>query len=332
MRKDSFCHAICRCHIMNIFRHNKSKAITIFIIAFFVDISLQQSWAKSVSRGPSSVETLDEASAEDVEEANDFTDEVSAPAKSDFQNTNKSGVQNLVVTGSLQFKAKQSFEDAYIELLTEEGSDLYEAGQPLTRDFDNAYVARQRINYCSRFIARDGNYGEWGQLIDASFSQYSELRTALLSSATANAAGMRNVCPRFSSLTNAEKREFWVWVMASLALYESTCGFDTSNSVNSNAVGIYQLHRSTTDRLPRSLIANQRCGRLVATEVAKPRENILCTLDFIRDAFSGRMDHAPAGLITKAQQFQKLRTENTSLVKLIKKFQLCHPPRQRPVS
>ena len=317
---------------MNITHHLIRKVIVIFLAVFFADISMQQSWAKSVSRAPSSVEIDDEAYADEDEEFEPKNGSEPAPPKTELGEPNKRGVQDLVISGALPLKVKQSFEDAYIELLTEGDSEVYDAGQPLTREFDNAYVARQRINHCSRFIQRDGSYGEWGQFIEASFTQYSPLRTALLSSAAASAAGMRQVCPRFSNLSGAEKREFWVWVMASLALYESTCGFDTSNSSNSNAVGIYQLHKSTSDRLPRSLIANQRCGRLNSTEIASPRENILCTLDFIRDGFSGRMDHAPAGLITRAQQFQKLRSENTPLVRLIKKFQLCHPPRQRPTS
>ena len=329
MRKDSFRHTICRCHIMKITHQRIDQVIIVFFIAFFIDISLHPTWAKSISRGPSSVETEDE---EFIEEEQNLTEDVQSQDRPNLAKPNNPRLQDLVVTGSLQRKFKQSFEEAYLELLNEDSSTIYEAGQPLTGDFDNAYVARQRVNYCSRFIQPDGNFGEWGNFIEASFSQYTELRTSLLSNTTANAAGMRNVCPRFSNLTIDQKREFWVWVMASLALYESTCGFDTSNSANSNAVGIYQLHKSTSDRLPRSQIANQRCGRMSAVEIAKPRENILCTLDFIRDAFSGRMEHAPAGLITKAQQFQKLRTENTSLVRLIKKFQLCQPPRQRPTS
>lgn len=283
------------------------KFILVLFLGFFADLSLQKTWAES---------------AEVENEVVENSEEESEP--------NKFGVQDIVVRAAMPAKTKQSFEDAFIELITEGDSEMVDIGQPLTREFGNAYVARERINRCSRFIRPDGEFGEWGRLIDASLTEYAELRTALVSSVAARGAGMASVCPRFANLSGAQKREFWVWVMTSLALFESTCGYDTSNASNGDAVGIYQLNKKTSDRMPRALIANQRCGRLSAVDIASNNENILCTLDFIRDGFSGRMDHAPAGLITRAQQFQKLRSENTPLVRLIKKFQLCHPPRRRP--
>ena len=67
-------------------------------------------------------------------------------------------------------KEKQRFEDAVLELMSEGESEMVDIGQPLTREFDNAFVARERANRCSRFIQPDGDYGEWGRLIDASLS------------------------------------------------------------------------------------------------------------------------------------------------------------------
>lgn len=302
---------------MNIRSGYLCKFIAVLLLVLFADLSLQQTWAKSASRAPSSVENEDEV----VENSVDSVDETEP---------NKFGVQDIITKAALPKKYKQSFEDAFIEIITEGDSEMVDIGQPLTREFGSAYVARERINRCSRFIRPDGNFGEWGQLIDTSLTQYSELHTVLVSSRAASAEGMRSVCPRFASLSGAQKREFWVWVMTSLALFESTCGYDTSNASNRDAVGIYQLNKDISDRSPRALIGNRRCGTLTAVEIARPHENILCTLDFIRDGFSGRMPHAPAGLVTEAQQFQKLRRENTALVRLIKKFQLCQPARIRP--
>lgn len=319
---------------MTITHHLIRKVIVIFVLLVLVDVSLQQTWAKPVSRGPSSVESGEDLESDEDENEESPADEhkPSSPSSERLGAPNKRGVQDLVIAGAMPIKVKQSFEDAFIELLNEGDSEMFDAGQPLTRDFDNAYVARQRVNHCSRFIQPDGTFGEWGEWIDTWLTQYPELRSALVASSAGNAAGMRSVCPRFSSLSAPQRREFWVWVMASLALFESTCGYDTSNPSNSNAVGIYQLHRSTTDRMPRAMIDSQRCGRMSAVDIAGPRDNILCTLDFIRDGFSGRMEHAPRGLITRAQQFQKLRTEDTPFVRLIKKFQLCRPLRQQPIT
>lgn len=230
---------------------------------------------------------------------------------------------------SRALNGKQNFVDTAQSFFSYSGKlNLEDAAQPLGRPFSRAYDFRERINHCHAFIDKYGEYGPWGELITRTL-EIPEISAQLIALSAADKAGMADVCPNFRNLSVDARVEFWVWVMASLALFESTCGFDTTNPGNPNAVGIYQLHRSERDRRPRALIESGICGVYDSQQISENEKNIKCTLDFIRDGFSGRLDEiGPAGLVTRAQQFEKLRRSNTSLVNLIKQFESCQIPLQ----
>lgn len=232
------------------------------------------------------------------------------------------GMQRAVLSRTLN--GKQSFVETAQYFIYNSGKlQLEDAAQPLGRPFSRAYDFREQINHCHAFIDANGEYGPWGEKV-VSTLQIRRISEQLIALSAADKAGMADVCPNFRNLTLEARVDFWVWVMASLALFESTCGYDTTNPSNPNAVGIYQLHRSQRDRRPRALIEEQICGVYDAEQIADDENNIKCTLDFIRDGFSGRLDSVgPAGLVTRAQQFEKLRRSNTSLVNLIKQFEAC---------
>lgn len=207
------------------------------------------------------------------------------------------------------------------------GASLFETGQMLTPDFRRAISPTTQQNLCSDFIDDNGDYGDLGRMIIYGFQLFPEL-SPLIDDSAATKAGMKEVCPRFAQMTRDQRKDYWVWIMATVALFESTCGYDTVNESNRHAVGMFQLNESIADRAPRALLNNGLCGRLTKAQIAPATNNTACALDFMRDSFSGRMEHAPAGLITEAQQFERLRNANPTIIRVLKKFQLCQntPP------
>lgn len=252
--------------------------------------------------------------------------EIDADNEDSNENENSLGAVTSILNphpAAFAKQVRQSFSDTLNLMLQENELDIYELGQPLSGEFSRAVEAQKRINHCHKFIKSDGNYGDWGLIIESALQTNQSLKNMLLTNAAGDKAGMKLVCPRFKELNNTERIEFWVWTLTTLALYESTCGFDTSNEINSNAVGIFQLHASKTDRLPRSQIYNKQCGRFTSAEISRPQNNIVCTLDFMRDSFSGRFNNMPAGLLTPAQQFQRLRSLRNPIINVLKRLKIC---------
>ncbi|MGZ3724176.1 MAG: hypothetical protein ACXWQQ_00160 [Pseudobdellovibrio sp.] len=228
------------------------------------------------------------------------------------------------ITAVFQAGARQNFIDTVLELSGQNEVNIFETSdiQGLSPEFNRAFEAKRRLNHCSQFIQPNGDYGDLGELIVNSLDRVPELKKTLMSDGAATKAGMHLVCPRFAELKTEERKEFWVWTLATLALFESTCGFDTKGD-NTHAVGMFQLNASTADRLPRSMIGNKICGRYNAADISQSNNNLICTLDFIRDSFSGRISGSPAGLITDAEQFQHLRNSNNPMIKVLQKLKIC---------
>lgn len=208
-------------------------------------------------------------------------------------------------------------------VVKEETGQLLAPMQLLTTEFSNANRLNSEGNYCHKFIKANGSLGRLGQKIIDNFEQFKELENELLSDEAGTKAGMSYVCPQFSQLERDQRIQFWIWTLASLALYESTCGYDTENSQNTLTVGLYQLNKIASDRLPRALVQNKYCAQASSQDLEDDSNNLLCAMDFIRDSFSGRVQGFEPGLISKVQQFQKFKDRNSNLIRLIKKFKLC---------
>ncbi len=237
------------------------------------------------------------------------------------------GVGAQMQNALLSLNRKQSFMTAVREVFQTNRQDgnLYEIGQLLTPDFRRAISPETQQNLCREFIEENGDYGDLGRMIVYGLTIFPELSN-LIDDAAANKAGMKNVCPQFIHMSLDQRKDYWVWIMATVALFESTCGYDTVNEQNRHAVGMFQLHESIADREPRALLNNGLCGKLTKEQIMPSTNNTACALDFMRDSFSGRMDHAAAGLITEAQQFERLRSANPTIIKVLKKFKLCQNP------
>lgn len=233
------------------------------------------------------------------------------------------GVDVRLQRASMTVGTKQPFMPAVREVFQAAIEErLFETSQILTPDFRRAVSPQTQQNMCGDFIDENGNYGDLGRMIVHGLTIFPELSN-LIDNAAANKAGMKTVCPRFDEMSVEERKDYWVWIMATVALFESTCGYDMVNESNRHAVGMFQLNESIADREPRALLNGAICGRLTKEQILPSNNNTACALDFMRDSFSGRMDHAPAGLLTEAQQFQKLRQASPSIVKVLKKFKLC---------
>lgn len=237
------------------------------------------------------------------------------------------GVGVQLQRASLALGQKQPFMAAVREVFQPNGpeNNFFETNQILSPEFRRAISPQTQQNLCGDFIDENGNYGDLGRMIVHGLTIFPELSN-LIDDAAANKAGMKNICPRFINMTPDQRKDFWVWTMVTVALFESTCGYDTQNESNRHAVGMFQLHESVADREPRALLNGRICGRLTREQIAPAANNTACALDFMRDSFSGRMDHAPAGLITDAQQFERLRNGDSTIIRVLKKFRLCQNP------
>lgn len=318
-----FQFSICNSDEINVEANESRQFLFSFVIGLFCILSLScASIAQQKSmREPAGVETSPLSGH--------FSDYGSLPAQTQVINTDGGLVSRVSrsmysAVLSRRLSGKQSFVETAQQFFYDSGPFFLEdTTQPLGRPFSRAYDFRERINHCHAFIDANGEYGPWGDVV-VRVLQIQGISEQLIALSAAEKAGMNDVCPNFRNLNLESRVDFWVWVMASLALFESTCGYDTTNPSNPDAVGIYQLHRSQRDRRPRALIEDRICGVYDSAQIAENENNIKCTLDFIRDGFSGRMDEAgAAGLVTRAQQFEKLRQSNTALVRLIKQFEAC---------
>ncbi len=97
---------------------------------------------------------------------------------------------------------------------------------------------------CSSFIDASGNFGAWGTYLMGRLNPASHpnlFRT--------NVGDMPQICPRFSRMSVEAKKNFWVWLIASMANNESSCRERiTARGVNGTAAGLLQLHKGQEHR------------------------------------------------------------------------------------
>jgi hypothetical protein len=91
---------------------------------------------------------------------------------------------------------------------------------------------------CKHFITPTGHFGAWGEFMmgKLSPSEHPEFFSST--------GDMARVCPKFKTMTVTEKKNFWVWLVASMANNESSCKPTvTARGVNGTAAGLLQLHK-----------------------------------------------------------------------------------------
>jgi hypothetical protein len=209
-----------------------SLSVLILAVAFYIGYNLRVK--NTPARGLAS-EEVSSSSYEDVSDSaqdRDSQDQEASPPEGEFSSF------NLKTSADFRLTGRQDFVSEANSMIDSESDIFFEAGQGLTPDFKRANDVRARLNYCHKFIDANGDTGEWGQMVLSALDLH-EIRTQLLGTSAANKAGMQEVCPRFAELNQEQRKEFWLWTMASLALFESICGFDMTNAVNHSVVGMY---------------------------------------------------------------------------------------------
>jgi hypothetical protein len=92
---------------------------------------------------------------------------------------------------------------------------------------------------CVNFIGADGSFGPWGSYL---MGRINPKEHPQLFSGTQSDLG--KVCPNFSRMNEREKKNFWVWVIAAMANYESSCRERIqARGVNGIAAGLLQMHK-----------------------------------------------------------------------------------------
>lgn len=122
----------------------------------------------------------------------------------------------------------------------EEAASANEPAWPLGGQSRHPFVPKKlgANTACTKFIGADGEFGPWGTYLMGKLSpgQHPSLFAE-------NQADLAKVCPNFSSMNVEEKKNFWVWLVASMANYESSCKEKIkAKGVNGIAAGLLQLH------------------------------------------------------------------------------------------
>ncbi len=91
---------------------------------------------------------------------------------------------------------------------------------------------------CTRFINERGEFGNWGAYLMNRINPQEHPQLF-----ADHYADLDMVCPRFREMNEADKKNFWVWLIASMANFESSCNERVkAQGVNGIAAGLLQLH------------------------------------------------------------------------------------------
>lgn len=91
---------------------------------------------------------------------------------------------------------------------------------------------------CTTFIRQDGMFGPWGMHV---MNMLSESKHPNLF--RENLDDMKGICPRFHQMSFDEKKNFWAWVITSMADGESSCREKLkARGVNGTVAGLLQMH------------------------------------------------------------------------------------------
>jgi hypothetical protein len=150
------------------------------------------------------------------------------------------------------------------------------------------------LNYkfpnCRRFITSEGQLGEWGkkvaeviQKIDLTYSQKMSI------SCFNKVMDIKDVCPKYLSLSTERKNQFWAYFFSVLASKESNCIMNTvARAVNGVSVGLFQLEASHKLRVGGARDA-QFCdadaggAKRTTEDLFDPDFQINCAISTLRD-------------------------------------------------
>lgn len=122
---------------------------------------------------------------------------------------------------------------------------------------------------CTQFITSGGGFGGWGAYMMGKIN-----RKEHPSLFNGSQGDLPNVCPKFSRMSDNEKKNFWVWLVAAMANFESSCNERVqARGVNGTAAGLLQLHKGQEH------VYGCRRG----TNSLSARENLACGLTILNN-------------------------------------------------
>ncbi|MDR3606927.1 MAG: hypothetical protein P4M08_06045 [Oligoflexia bacterium] len=122
---------------------------------------------------------------------------------------------------------------------------------------------------CEDFIDSDGNYGKWGEALYNTLGQNGT--EEILASKIGD---MSVICPKYYDFDDVGRKNFWIWLAASVAMEESSCNPEIHTSgPNGTAAGLWQL-----DLGNRNPVQHERCGSISAYDGTV---NIKCGLSML---------------------------------------------------
>ena len=184
---------------------------------------------------------------------------------------------------------------------------------------------------CTSFIDTRGINGEWGDIIFDYIDEKGGANSLFLDDEVRGMTAQPRTCPNWYNLNTAQRKKFWVWMMASIAQVESSCGTDQVNTgIVPNSAdrprGLFQLNTLKKNRQWRGDNCKFPSG---AKDTNIPRNQIRCSMDIMHELLKGkRGEYKSSGRIFPTNSYwEKLRPEHSStggpIGELIRKFPPC---------
>ena len=150
--------------------------------------------------------------------------------------------------------------------------------------YDNPDPSRRNTREeCNRFIAENGELGDWGRLLIESIRRNVEISNCFFgntnSSVNANNADFSRLCPRFTDFNDDRKEQFIAFLFASMSAYESNCNHSMYQRVggpNGTLIGMFQLELEHHLRRIRPTECSPRDRSLNRTQIASAEYQLSC--------------------------------------------------------
>lgn len=182
---------------------------------------------------------------------------------------------------------------------------------------------------CTKFIKEDGTYGVWGEEIETYINKKGREDSRFLGDHIPGMSSAPFTCPNWKKLSADDRINFWVWMIASMAMVESTCNVKALNV--GSAIpdrtdpprGLMQLNSLKSGRSwrgPNCKFANNGMGAI---------DQIRCSMDIMEQVLKGKTGHYKSnGMIFPTNSYwEKLRPRHSSnggpIGKLARRFPPC---------
>lgn len=167
---------------------------------------------------------------------------------------------------------------------------------------------------CEDFIDSDGEYGKVGKALLANMD--SKMMQFLYDGS--NVGDIKALCPKYQDFNEDRKKNFWVWMAASIAMAESSCNPEIkAKGINGTAAGLFQLHLGKTQNYCGGI-----CGSINALDGPK---NAVCGMNML-DWYTVSEKNSSNLVYWKGNYWQVLHPPQPGqrkVAKLLASFEAC---------